>query len=59
MVVLEKILDDNDNDGEEVDSCLSDPIWVTHDRHVLRLSDKMIIESGELSDKHVDGSVLH
>ena len=28
MVVLEKILDDNDNDGEEVDNCLSDPIWV-------------------------------
>ena len=26
MVVLEKILDDNDNDGEEVDNCLSDPI---------------------------------
>ena len=53
MVVLEKVLDDNDNDGEEVDNCLSDPIWVTHDRHVLRLSDKMIIESGELSDKRM------
>ena len=35
MVVLEKILDDS----------LSDPIWVTHDRHVLHLSDKMIIEN--------------
>ena len=25
----------------------------THDRHVLRLSDKMIIELGKLSDKHM------
>ena len=52
MVVIEKILDDNDGHSEDVDNYLSDPIWITQDRHVLLVSDIMI-ESEELLDKHV------
>ena len=53
-VVLEKVLDDNDDDSEvETGNWPTDPTWVTYDRHVLRMSDKIIIESGELSDKHI------
>jgi len=39
--VLEKVLDDNDDDSEvEAGNCLIDPTWVTYDRHVLHMSDK-------------------
>ena len=57
-IVLEKILsnddeDDDDDDGGGLHECASDPVWIIYNRHVLHLSDKMIIESGELSDKHI------
>ena len=56
-LVWEKILDDNDDDDDNecIENCTSDPMWITYvlDRHVLHVNDKMIIESREVSDKHI------
>ena len=43
---------DDEDDGGGLHECASDPVWIIYNRHVLRSSDKRIIGSGELSDKH-------
>ena len=49
--LVEEILSDDDTCPHQCTS--NNTLWITFNRHILQMTDKAELESGELSDQHI------
>ena len=48
---IEEIFSEDDSCPKKCHSDLT--LWITFDRHILQMTDKVVLENGELSDRHI------